>query len=252
MRRKLFLNAVLILVNLAGLSVTHAQAAIGVYKMPASLINRLKAETEQRQRGDCEQKKRELVSNKFYALNNGKLLLLIGLPDYFCNASSFMPVTIDKQGHWNAGAVQESYPSVLLTDARQELWLVSHWEIEAVYPLLHHSIDGINWQEINLPKERKIDCCFQYIKQVCINDSHIRLKFTGLEDTPVEYWTTSLNDSLKSAPDWKKTSPQQCKAVELTSGDWQRKVAANQAEISFQSALQGFKVIIPRWLKTEH
>lgn len=249
MSRKLFLNKLLMLLNLLCLPALYAQPKVQVYKMPADLVNRLKAETGQRLRGECEQKKREVGSNQFYALDNGKLLLLIGLPDYFCNASSFMPVTVDKLGHWNAGAVLENYPTFLLTDSNQQLWLTSHWEIEGVYPVLHHSVDGVTWQEISLPKERKIDCCFQYLKQVCLNNSQIQLKFTGIDDTPVEYWATSITDSLKPVPDWKKVNPQQCQATAITSGDWQRKTSANGADISFESTAQGFKVVIPRWLK---
>ncbi len=248
MSRKLFLNKVFMLLNLLCLPALYAQPKIPVYTMPAALVNRLKAETEQRQRGECEQKQREFGSNHFYALN-GKLLLLIALPDYFCNASSFMPVTIDKQGHWDAGAVLENYPTFLLTDSSQQLWLASHWEIEGVYPVLQRSIDGINWQEISLPKERKIDCCFQYLKQVCLNNSQIQLKFTGLDDTPVEYWATSVSNSLKPSPDWKKVSPQHCQATAVTAADWQRKTSANGAQISFESETQGFKALIPRWLK---
>ena len=249
MNRILLLHLMLML-NLVCLPVSHARPEGPILKMPATLVNRLKTETEQRQRGECEQNKREFSSHQFYTLNNGKLLILIGLPDYFCNASSFMPVTVDNQGHWEAGAVLESYPTFVLTDSHQQFWLISHWEIEGVYPVLHHSIDGVNWQEISLPKERKFDCCFQYIKQVCFSDAQIQLKFTGIDDTPVEYWATSVSDSLSPVPNWKKSNLQKCQTTPLTSGDWQRKVSAKATAVRFQSATQRFKVLIPRWLKT--
>lgn len=255
MNQKLFLNTLLLLVNLLCLPDIYAQPAIRVYKMPAVLVNRLKTETLQRQRGECEQKNREFNSHSFYALNNNKLLLLLGLPDYFCNASSFMPVVIDSSGNWRAGVVFESYPTFLLSDSSQQLWLASHWEIEGVFPLLHHSLDGVYWQEISLPKERNIDCCFEYIKQVCINKLHIQLKFSGMDDTQTGYWQTSIDDSLKTMPNWQKLDggkiilPEQCQAIALTGGDWQRTVTKNGEEVSFQSATQGFKVIVPRWLK---
>jgi hypothetical protein len=230
-----------------------AQPVANVYKMPPSLVTQLKAETEQRQRGECE-KKPEFSIKNFYSLNH-KLLLFIGLPDYFCNASSFMPVTVDAQGHWEAGAVIESYPSFLLTHKTQQLWLVSHWEIEGVFPLLHFSTDAIHWQEISLPKPEKIECCFHYLKQVCVNESSIQLKMTGIEDAPIEYWQTSINDSLTTTPHWKKLTTeqikndQQCKAEPMISGDWQQQLARNGNEIWIQSATSSIKVIIPRWLK---
>lgn len=245
---------ILMLAYLGCLPASHAQPETRVYKMPETLLQKLKTETGQRQRGECEQKKRELFSSHFYALDN-KLLLLIDLPDYFCNSGSFIPVTVDSQGHWEAGNVIESLPTELLTDTAHQLWLVSHWEIEAVVPLLHHSIDGVHWQEISLPKERKIDCCFEYIKQICINASQIQLKFTGLDDSPVEYWRTTVNDSLKATPVWQKLPPQQlnnqqqCQSTPLSNGDWKRKPSANASEIQFQSAMQHISVIIPHWLK---
>lgn len=233
---------------------SYGQAVTRVYKMPQAVLQKLKTETEQRQRGECEQQNRELFSSHFYALPN-KLLLLIGLPDYFCHSGSFMPITVDSQGHWEAGTVIESLSTELLTDATQGLWLISHWEIEAVFPLLHHSTDGIHWQEITLPKPTTIDCCFTYLKQVCVSDAKIRLKITGIDDMPQEYWETKLSDSLSTTPAWQKLAappPEHeslCQTKPLTSGDWQRKPAANTKEIQFQSATQAMTVIIPRWLK---
>ena len=255
MNQKLFLNALLLLVNLVCLPKIYAQPAVQVYNMPAALVNRLKTETLQRQRGDCEQKKREFSTHQFYALNHNKLLLLVGLPDYLCHASSFMPVVVDSTGNWHVGAVLESYPTFLLADNSQQLWLASHWEIEGVFPLLHHSLDGEHWQEINLPKERNIDCCFEYIKQVCINKSHLQLKFSGMDDTQTGYWQTSIEDSLKATPNWQKlnsekvTPPEQCQITTLSSGDWQRAITNSGEEVSFYSATHRFTVIVPRWLK---
>lgn len=245
-------SSLLLLASLAYLSASCAQANSKVYKMPQTLVQKLKTETEQRQRGECEQQHLELFSDHFYALSDGKLLLLIGLPDYFCHSGSFMPVTIDNQGHWNTGAVIESLPTELLTDKARRLWLVSHWEIEGVFPFLHHSTDGSHWQEISLPKPQNIDCCFQYLKQVCVVEAQIQLKFTGIDDTPVEYWGTTVSDSLTSTPHWQKLAPQQlkndklCQINPLTNGDWQRTLTADGNEVRFQSAIQGITVIIPR------
>ncbi len=228
-----------------------------VYKMPSNLVARLKAETEQRDRGECEQKKRELISSTFYALSPNKLLILIGIPDYFCHASSFMPVTVDSQGYWQIGTVLESYPSVLLLDESQGLWLVSHWEHEAVFPFLHYSTNGLNWQEINLPKSRQVDCCFEWLKQVCVTDSTVQLKFAGMNDARVEYWQTTINESLKITPRWRKSllqkikKTQHCQTVPLGVEDWQRRPAPNGTEIWFYSVKQAFSVVIPRWLELQ-
>lgn len=251
MKRIFYLIVVLAWAGLGSVPISYAQPAAVIYKMPKTLLKRLKAETEQRYRGECEQK-RSLDSDDFYALADGKLLFFIGLPDYFCNASSFMPITVDNQGHWESGAVIESHPFLLMTDAARRLWLVSHWENEAVFPLLHYSIDGVHWQEINLPQARKIDCCFEYIKQICLLEPEIQVKFTGIDDTQAEYWAATVSDILKTTPNWQKLTPQQlkndnqCQTTPLEQADWQRKTT--DTEIRFQSAEQQVSVIIPRWL----
>lgn len=214
--------------------------------LPPTLLSELKTATEQRDKGECEQKNRELFSTDFYALND-KLLILVGLPDYFCHASSVMPVTVDTSGHWQTGTVIESYPSLLLQDDAQHLWLVSHWEHEAVFPLLHHSVDGVHWQEIHLPKLR-IECCFVWLKQLCIAESKIQLKFTGMDNAPVEYWQTTVNDSLHATPKWQQHTQvlKNCQTQPLTHGDWQRNAA--KEEVLFHSAARAMTVILPKWL----
>jgi hypothetical protein len=254
MKKNRVLRWILLLGSLHCQIALCAEPAVTLYNMPSALRLQLKVETEQRRRGECEQKKLALESTAFYALQNKNLLIFIGLPDYFCGSASFMPVTIDSQGHWSAGAVIESNPSLLLTDAARRLWLVSHFEIEAVFPLLHQSQDGVHWQEITLPKPADIACCFQYLKNVCVTESVLQLKLTGLEDTTVSYWQTPLRTNLPPNPAWQKMSlppikkASQCQTVPLTSGDWQRKLSKNSLAIEFHSAAQRMTVIMPRWL----
>lgn len=236
------------------LSLSHAKPP-NVYKMPLFLFEQLRKETEQRRRGECEQKKQALNSTHFYALTDNKLLILIELPDYFCYSSSFMPVTINNQGQWEMSSVIESRPSELLTDTTGQLWLLSYFENEAVFPILHHSIDGKNWQEINLPKSSGIDCCFEYIKQICVKDAKIQLKLTGIDDTQQEYWETTVKDSVTTTPHWQKLAAKYvknsnlCETKPLTNGNWQRNFSKNNEEVSFKSATIPITITIPAWLK---
>jgi hypothetical protein len=224
-----------------------AQAKPLVYSLPQSLQRQLKVATEQRQRGECEQKPASF-NNTFYALGD-KLLLFIGLPDYFCYSRSFMPITVDSKGRWQAGDVIESMPTSLHIDTTQQLWLISHWEVEAIVPFLHHSTDGVHWQEIKLP-QTKIDCCFVSLKQICITPPQLELKLAGVDDTQVENWSTSLTDSLQSTPNWQPSNQasKQCQTTPLTSGDWQQKISPNGKNIWLESATHHRKIILPRWL----
>jgi hypothetical protein len=256
MQKRLRHAFIAILIFLSGFVVqplSYAAKTRPVYNMPDSLLKQIRLETEQRSRGECEQRK-ELDSTKFYALNN-QLFVLLGLADYFCHSSSFMPITIDKQGHWQAGAVIETQPMELFSDANGQLWMLSYFEHEAVVPYLHHSKDALHWQEISLPKSRQIECCFEYIKQLCLSGDKIGLKFTGIDENPVEYWQTAVANSLTASPSWQKLSLtpaadfQQCENKSLTAGSWQRTLSKNGRQVNFQSPNSAFQVRLPRWLK---
>lgn len=225
------------------------QAKTQVYTLPKTLQHQLKIETQQRQRGECEQTSVPF-SYTFYTVSD-KLVLFIGLPDYFCYSRSFMSITVDKKGHWQAGNVIESSPTSLLTDTKKQLWLISHWEVEAVVPFLHHSTDGVHWQDIKLP-QTTIDCCFVWLKQVCTTPHHIQLKLAGINDAQIQYWSTTLDDSLKATPTWQKSNHQdtnQCPSTELSSGDWQQKTSPDGKNVWLESATHHIKIVLPRWFK---
>lgn len=234
---------------------TASYAETATYTLPPALQQQLKLATEQLRKAECDEAKLPLSSELFYSLPTGELLILMGLPSYMCYIGSFMPMMMDRQGHWSWGDAIDGKPALLLTDRTRGYWLVSHGEIEAVYPELRHSLDGLHWQEIVLPESRNIDCCFEWLKQVCEVDGKIQLQFSGMDDEVVGYWSTTLNDSLTATPHWQKLEPEQvqpatqCQTTPLNQGDWQRKISTNGKLVRFQSMQQGNAVVIPHWLK---
>lgn len=250
-------NLVVVLISLLTSFIfnTASYAETASYTLPPALQQQLKLATEQLRKGECEEAKLPLSSELFYSLPTGELLILMGLPSYMCQIGSFMPIVVDRQGHWSWSDALDGYPALLLTDSVHGYWLVSHGEIEGVYPELRHSRDGLHWQDIVLPESRNIDCCFEWLKQVCEVDGQIQLQLSGMDDEVVGYWSTTLNDSLTATPHWQKLTPEQvqpakqCQATPLNQGNWQRKLSENGKTVRFQSTQQRSTVVIPYWLK---
>ncbi|MDD4963843.1 MAG: hypothetical protein PHI11_08000 [Gallionella sp.] len=244
---------ILLLENFVFSTTCYAETAS--YTLPPALQQQLKLATEQLRKAECDEAKLPLSSELFYSLPTGELLILMGLPSYMCQIGSFMPMRVDRQGYWSWGDAIDGYPTLFLTDSTQGYWLVSHGEIEAVYPELRHSRDGLHWQEIVLPESRKIDCCFEWLKQVCEVDGKIQLQFSGMDDEVTGFWSTTLNDSLTSTPHWQKLEPEQvqpttqCQTTPINHGNWQRKLSENGKTVRFQSKQQRSTVVIPYWLK---
>ncbi|MDD2776306.1 MAG: hypothetical protein PHU06_10145 [Gallionella sp.] len=253
MLKNLGLVLIALLVNFIFNTVSYAETA--VYTLPPALQQQLKLATEQLRKAECDEAKLSLSSELFYSLPTGELLILMGLPSYMCHIGSFMPTMVDRQGHWSWGDAIDGYPALLLTDSTRGYWLVSHGEIEGVYPELRHSRDGLHWQEITLPESRNIDCCFEWLKQVCEVDGQIQLQFSGMDDEVTGFWSTTLNDSLTATPHWQKRTPEQvqpatqCQTTPLNQGNWQRKLSPNGKTVRFQSTQQRSTVVIPNWLK---
>ncbi len=233
--------------------VSYAESTI--YTLPIALQQQLKLATEQLRKGECDDEKQPLSSELFYSLPTGELLILMGLPSYMCHIGSFMPIMVDHQGHWSWHDAIDGYPALLLTDSTQGYWLVSHGEVEGVYPALRHSRDGLHWQEIVLPESRNIDCCFEWLKQVCEVDGKIQLQFSSMDDEVTGFWSTTLNDSHAATPHWQKLTPEQiqpatqCQTAPLGQGNWQRKPNQQAQSVQFQSTQPGNTILIPLWLK---
>lgn len=122
-----------------------------------------------------------LFSREYYEIAPHNLLFFVGLPDYLCDSSnSFVPIVVDVDGNVTWGERMYGEPALVVQDQQQRLWLVTQWAVEASYPLLYRSENGIKWTEIPLPEERDVDCCFEYLNEICFQDEEMRVRFTGL------------------------------------------------------------------------
>lgn len=215
------------------------QANTTVY-MPTAIQQQLITATQKQLRSACEQPHPPL-NYTVYALAQ-QLLLFVHLPDEACQSRSVLAVSF-KQGQWQTGEVLDSIPSALHITANKQLWLISHWESEGVLPYLHSSTDGIHWQNIPLPDTKTLDCCFVYLKQLCVSSHQLQIKLTGTEETNQQYWSSPL----EKTQNWQTTSAlTACTNTELGFDDWQQ--STHDKHIWLTSKKRQLKIILPRWL----
>ena len=234
MNKKIYISLLL----LFSLSI---QAKPNVYALPKTIQQQIINQTAKQLRSDCEQPHAPL--NYTVYERDEQLLLFVHLPDEACHARSVLPISFNK-GQWQAGAVLESLPSALHTDTHKRLWLISHWESEGVLPYLHLSKDGVHWQNINLPDTKNVDCCFVYLKQLCVTPTELQIKLTGTDDTSTQYWSSPIEKTLN----WQTvTGLNACSNTELGFDDWQQ--STHGKNIWLESKKRQLKLILPRWLK---
>jgi len=225
-----------------------------VYKMPDSIV---RAIGQAVQGGNFSCAKKVLFSRDFFALADGRLLILIGLPDYLCASNSFMPVTVDSHGQWLAGPILPGAPSLLLRAPDNALWLAAQWQVEGTFPALYRSLDGVDWQEIKLPENRGVDCCFERLERICFQRGAMRLEFAGDAGGKTAYWEADLNGRAGVAPVWQPVAAAQegadeisCPFVQLGHGSWIRIESEQSNWIYFNKNRMYVKIslVIPRLL----
>jgi hypothetical protein len=225
-------------------------------RLPNTILKKITEKMKEGGWGGCGDKgdKIEIFSNHFFNLENNKLLLLLGISDYLCDFNTFIPVTVDYQGKWEEGRFISGEPTWLVKGSDNALWLNSQWQIEGTYPSLYHSKDGTQWQEVTLPENRNVDCCFEWLTQICFDKQQIRLKFYGDYTNKTAYWVAGMPDILKPIPKWhqvthvEQNTENECSFVPVTKGNWIRTESENTPEIRFQLTQNDhtLTVIIPK------
>lgn len=161
----------------------------------------------------------------FYTLPSGDLLILVALPDYRCDSNSFVPVRFALDGTWSIGQRIEGQASFFMAANMNDLWLLSHWVIEGVSPLLHHSQNGTDWQQLDLPNSKLIDCCFVHVSKFCVSQQNIAVSYEAGEFAPQGYWTKSFNEDK-----WQPVKPETLNAFSEFKHKSTCTIASNGAE----------------------
>lgn len=89
-----------------------------------------------------------LGTDKWHALKNGALLVLVQVPSYLCTKTNdAVPVVIDERGKWKWGKAISGLVGKLGRSKDGALWLESEWQVEGGYPIYATSKDGLTWTE---------------------------------------------------------------------------------------------------------
>lgn len=227
MKRFILLGIVLSLCPGAGANNGAAARKERIYRLPGSILRNIHQAVQD---GDFSCERKVLFSRHFFELADGRLLILLGIPDYLCAANSFMPVTVDDRGHWRAGAIMPGEPSLTAVGPDKALWLAAQWQAEGTYPALYRSLNGVDWQEIKLPENRDVDCCFERLERICFQQGRLRLKFASAVTGKTACWETEVERLAGPGPVWKpivaaRDGEQEipCSYVPLGQGAWTRK-----------------------------
>lgn len=232
------------------------------YNMPGSLLQNI---DQAIQDGNFSCAKKVLFSRNYFELNDKRLLILLGIPDYLCASNSFLPVTVDDQGNWLAGPILPGAPSLVVPGPDNALWLAAQWQVEGTFPALYRSLDGVNWKEIKLPGNRDVDCCFERLDWICFRQGAIRLKFASDATGKTACWEAGLDELAGSigagrdgpGPVWKRTAiasdgehETPCPSVPLGQGSWIRNESDRSGGIIFKrnDRRSNLSVIIPNSL----
>ena len=226
-----------------------------IFPMPSSILQSIRQAIRD---GNFSCGKKALFCRNFFELKDGRLLILVGVPDYLCASNSFMPVTVDDQGRWLAGTILPGAPSWIVPGPDDALWLATQWQVEGTFPALYRSLDGVDWQEIKLPENRDVDCCFEKLEPICFQQNVMRLKFASAETGKTAYWQAALDPGAVSAPVWQPVahagdgaSAVPCSSVLLGQGSWIRVESGRSNWISFKKNRMYARIalLVPRRLE---
>ena len=251
-RQQVLLKAfLLLLITILTGKAASAQPADQHYKLPEQIIKKII--NQAKETGWPCSAKAAIILYDLYSIGNDKVLLLLGAPDYLCNSNSFLPVILDSQGTWASGEFIEGRPELIFKESETSFFMVTQWMIEGTYPTLFHSSDGINWRMLTLPEARDVDCCFEWLSNICLRDKRIHLTFEGDAPERTAYFSTLRPNVTGIAPEWRNDTNQTtaaCSPASLAKLDVTRTALKDSAEILFVTRIgpRSLSFILPQWL----
>ncbi len=234
--------------------------------MPQPCLDQIVLSTTQGMNYGCEQDL-PIVVEQFLNHTDEALLLFLQVPDYLCDGSnSFIPIMVTLDGKWQWGQTMPGAPG-LIRQNKNILWLTSQWQVEGSFPILYQSNNGLSWHQVLLPENREVDCCFEYIEQICFYNNMMGLKFHGASENTIKYWQifidsvdrASFKPEKKQLPKWNKMNLKnesgwkKCDSKSLTRGRWSRNEISETSEIIFthKQKNQTTQVRIPKFISVK-
>ncbi|MCK4838838.1 MAG: hypothetical protein KAS94_08535 [Desulfobulbaceae bacterium] len=241
----------LLLITVLTCKAASAQPTDQHYKLPERIIKKII--NQAKETGWPCSAKAAITLYDLYSINNDKVLLLLGAPDYLCNSNSFLPVILDAKGTWASGEFMEGRPELIFKESETSVFMVTQWMIEGTYPTLFHSSDGIDWRMVALPEARAVDCCSEWLSKICLRDKRIHLTFEGDDPERTAYFSTLRHNVTNTTPGWRNDTNQTtaaCSPASLAKLDITRTALKDSAEILFETRLgpRSLSFILPQWL----
>jgi len=146
---------------------------------------------------------------KHARLTNGNLLLFVYLNEHsrtnVGEPINSTPIVVDHLGRWIStvgdNIITEDIESIHL-DPHGGIWVRAIWHIEGVYPAYYHSINGLKWKRIILPKNRNVDCCFENVDAPIFLYNTLTLTFRDLDNKNVKSWAANYKSAISNQPLW--------------------------------------------------
>ena len=221
---------------------------------PGSLMERIRQVV-----GDttiCSDVTRPLGSERFAGLPDGRLIVLLQVPDYMCVSSNIiLPVVSDGNGIQSIGRELEGAVSLFGFRPGGRLWLATQTQVEASTPVLYVSSDGVEWSDVELPSLPPGWNPFVFLDRICFGERTVSIRLleeSGTEPQRVlEYeWNREISpEDPVWAPIPEGRVVGDCTGLAETHGGWTREEKAGGGEVVFRRG--DASVVFPAWIKNE-
>ncbi len=189
----------------------------------------------------------------YFSTNTKDVILLLKISDYLCHQSnSFIPVRISPHGTFEIGTMYSGSPGLLLQQSETSYWMSTQWMIEGTYPELYKSSDGLFWKKVLLPENRNIDCCFEWITDICFSNNSIRVSFRGDTEQTIGSWETIRPSNKKTGLIWNKVPPEkpeagdiECSKKAVNHVNWQAILVRKMIKLEFDEPSKSSIIILP-------
>ncbi|MBI5546504.1 MAG: hypothetical protein HY901_21700 [Deltaproteobacteria bacterium] len=195
-------------------------------RAPASLLRYLRQKTVS---AGCDASQwtaaAPLSISQHFELSDGRLLLFVQIPDYFCkDSNSAVPVVVSAKGEPRWGLPISGAVTHLARSEDGLLWAATQWQIEGTYPMLFKSIDALAWKEVELPAQRATAGPSETLEALCLSREQLVVHLVDPDGAARESWTRDSSGSRSWSKEDGGASATTCAAPAPppTSGRWRR------------------------------
>ncbi|CAA6824864.1 MAG: Unknown protein [uncultured Sulfurovum sp.] len=184
-------------------------------------------------------------------LNNGNLLIFLYLNNHtttsYNRPHAVIPVIVDRLGRWLSTVGENIIAEDIIAihhDPHGNIWVQTQWQIEGVYPAYYHSPNGLNWKQTILPKNRNVDCCFEFVDKPTFLYDSITLTFKNIENKNIKSWTANYHSAMSNNPIWQPIVHVPNSSIEnITDQSW--RVSQTHNRITFLNIYSNKKIFLP-------